>query len=69
MKALMESDKSTREWLINRVGARLGVPLKTGVTLAAASMLAAQLQLFYAGRGSCSRPVHCRHSEARACTL
>ena len=54
MKALMESDKSTREWLINRVGARLGVPLKTGVTLAAASMLAAQLQLFYAGRGSLS---------------
>ena len=48
MKALMESDKSTREWLINRVGARLGVPLKTGVTLAAASMLAAQLQLFNA---------------------
>ena len=25
MKALMESDKSTREWLINRVGARLGI--------------------------------------------
>ena len=55
MKALLESDKSKCEWLVNRVGACLGVPLKTGVPLAAASVLAEELQLFYARKGSVSQ--------------
>ena len=55
MKALLESDKSTCEWLVNRVGACLGVPPKTRVPLAAASVLAEELQLFYARRGSMSQ--------------
>ena len=37
------------------VGACLGVPLKTGVPLAAASVLAEELQLFYARKGSISQ--------------
>ena len=55
MKALLESDKSTCEWLVKCVGACLGVPLKTGVPLAAASVLAEELQLFYARKGSVSQ--------------